>query len=663
MLTIRELIRTLYNAFNQKLKSHRGNWEQNDPTADDYIKNRPFYTDGYTTVIKEKTFSTPESYYWCSPFVFEPKEGETYIVVWDGKEYECISYVDSYGYLCIGNYSLAEDGKNTGEPFFYCYYDYGFGDIEYFLVVKNSGVHIVSISKPNVIQIDKKYIPEINTVGIKGIGYNAEVFNGGGNYQASGTNAHAEGYNTIASGDCAHAEGCNTTASGGYSHAEGQWTVAAYTSDHAEGSTTIASGSCSHAEGHGTIAGRYAQHAQGKYNIEDTTNKYAHIVGNGTNSNFRSNAHTIDWDGNAWFAGDVYVGGSSQNEGEKLAKQSTIPNNGNILNGTGTGSVRTLWSSQESDIYKLGYAAFAEGYATQASGKFAHAEGESSIASNECSHAEGCLTRASGTYSHAEGKETVASSHCAHAEGFKTKAWGIYSHAEGQTTEASGNSSHAEGCVTQAFGAYSHAEGQNTIAKTRSLNVIGEYNLVNEILVWTINTEENYQMNRNSSTLYTTIEELRFDSSNGYFYSAAGMHGSQSLKNLVVGDVFYKDEGTACRECYEITSIPDDNYVIVTKKTAVSYAGQRGKYVHVVGNGIANAIRSNAHTLDWNGNAWFQGEVRIGGTGQDDANAKTLATEEYVTAPKSQLTLIDQETGENYIVCIKNGSLVTYKAE
>lgn len=51
MLTIRELIKTLYNAFNQKLKNHRGNWEQNDPTADDYIKNRPFYTDETKKIV------------------------------------------------------------------------------------------------------------------------------------------------------------------------------------------------------------------------------------------------------------------------------------------------------------------------------------------------------------------------------------------------------------------------------------------------------------------------------------------------------------------------------------------------------------------------------------------------------------------------------------
>jgi hypothetical protein len=34
-----------------------------------------------------------------------------------------------------------------------------------------------------------------------------------------------------------------------------------------------------------------------------------------------------------------------------------------------------------------------------------------------------------------------------------------------------------------------------------------------------------------------------------------------------------------------------------------------------------------------------------------------------VAAPKTQFTLIDQVTGENYIVCMRDGNLVTYKAE
>ena len=47
---------------------------------------------------------------------------------------------------------------------------------------------------------------------------------------------------------------------------------------------------------------------QGQYNIEDTENKYAHIVGNGEDDSVRSNAHTLDWKGNAWYAGKVTAG-------------------------------------------------------------------------------------------------------------------------------------------------------------------------------------------------------------------------------------------------------------------------------------------------------------------------------------------------------------------
>ena len=59
---------------------------------------------------------------------------------------------------------------------------------------------------------------------------------------------------------------------------------------------------------------------------------------------------------------------------------------------------------------------------------------------------------------------------------------------------------------------------------------------------------------------------------------------------------------------------------------------QRGEYAHVVGNGTSDTNRSNAHTLDWEGNAWYQGDIYIGstsGTNQDEGSKK-LATEEYV---------------------------------
>lgn len=132
--------------------------------------------------------------------------------------------------------------------------------------------------------------------------------------------SHAEGSETTASGQQSHAEGEYTTASGRNSHAEGNNTTASGDGSHTEGCSTIAAGEYSHAEGWFTIASGHRSHVQGKYNVQETDlnaygyGKYAHIVGNGTSDTKRSNAHTLDWDGNAWFAGDVLVGGTSQDD-------------------------------------------------------------------------------------------------------------------------------------------------------------------------------------------------------------------------------------------------------------------------------------------------------------------------------------------------------------
>lgn len=123
--------------------------------------------------------------------------------------------------------------------------------------------------------------------------------------EASGRNAHAEGYLVVASGNHAHAEGRENTASGDFSHVEGRFNETIGNYSHAEGRNTLSKGMYTHTEGYGTIANSQGSHAQGKFNLEDTASKYAHIVGNGTSDSTRSNAHTLDWKGNAWFAGTV----------------------------------------------------------------------------------------------------------------------------------------------------------------------------------------------------------------------------------------------------------------------------------------------------------------------------------------------------------------------
>jgi hypothetical protein len=142
----------------------------------------------------------------------------------------------------------------------------------------------------------------------------------GGGTTASGNDSHAEGASTTASGDGSHAEGSQSVASGESSHAEGDYTTASGDGSHAEGGGTTASGETSHAEGYNTKASSENQHVQGKYNIEDTANKYAHIVGNGE-YNKRSNAHTLDWNGNAWFAGKLSQEGTPTEDKDLTTKK------------------------------------------------------------------------------------------------------------------------------------------------------------------------------------------------------------------------------------------------------------------------------------------------------------------------------------------------------
>lgn len=95
---------------------------------------------------------------------------------------------------------------------------------------------------------------------------------------------------------------------------------------HAEGEGTNAYANYSHAEGSNTIANGIYQHVQGKYNIADTTS--LDIIGNGTDNDNRSNAYTLDTNGNGWFSGEVYVGstsGTNKDSGSvKLAKMTDL---------------------------------------------------------------------------------------------------------------------------------------------------------------------------------------------------------------------------------------------------------------------------------------------------------------------------------------------------
>lgn len=163
-----------------------------------------------------------------------------------------------------------------------------------------------------------KYVPITRTVNQKALDTDIVLTAtdiGGDRTKATGENSHAEGSQCEALSDCTHAEGFQAIARGLWSHAEGVQTRANGVNSHAEGDGAWASGHVSHAEGYGTEAAGEYQHVQGKHNVIDEANKFADIVGNGADILNKSNAYALDWDGNLYLKGGVYVNCNADSTG------------------------------------------------------------------------------------------------------------------------------------------------------------------------------------------------------------------------------------------------------------------------------------------------------------------------------------------------------------
>ncbi len=151
----------------------------------------------------------------------------------------------------------------------------------------------------------------------------------------SGDVGKALGRSNIVSGIAAIAIGEANKASGSYSVAIGrQNTTSEYcaiaigyyntaSAEHAfsSGIGSVASGGASTAIGCFVIANHLGQIALGMYNEADPSTasvaqrgNYVEIVGNGTGENARSNARTLDWNGNEALAGSITLGKGTADE-------------------------------------------------------------------------------------------------------------------------------------------------------------------------------------------------------------------------------------------------------------------------------------------------------------------------------------------------------------
>ena len=142
----------------------QSDWNQNDGTQPDYVKNRPFYTGDAeeTVLVEESTVTFAENsglYVGNFQSTVEATVGETYKVSWDGTVYEC-TCVSTNTKPVIGNASILGVGSDTGEPFAMMINN---GNYIVIGTADASAAHTFSISQYSageVVKIDRKYLPK-----------------------------------------------------------------------------------------------------------------------------------------------------------------------------------------------------------------------------------------------------------------------------------------------------------------------------------------------------------------------------------------------------------------------------------------------------------------------------------------------------------------------
>ena len=266
----------------------QSDWSVNDPVDSAYIKNRTHWEESaegtFTNEALSFSYHNAAGLYESDGMIvdsnaYEPTVGSAVSFELNGTSYELTVFKDADGYIAYGD-TKADLIAGTGE--------YGFRVINWW-VNRYNIQSLTEITTASVVlhynygiyhELDReKYLPTVP-------GYLDGTSIRFGSNTSTGNSSFAEGFGTKATADFSHAAGMYTKASAERAFAIGNQTVAA----------------------------SYDQFVHGRYNIEDSDGVYAHIVGNGDQLDGDSNAHTLDWSGNAWFAGEVKVGGASQDD-------------------------------------------------------------------------------------------------------------------------------------------------------------------------------------------------------------------------------------------------------------------------------------------------------------------------------------------------------------
>ena len=430
-----------------------------------------------------------------------------------------------------------------------------------------------------------------------------------------GENSSALGAQTTASGQSSVAEGIQTIASGDGSHAEGVYNIASGAQSHSEGFNNVSSGSYSHSEGYNTIANGNAMHASGIYNTEpelysvwvpgtsykvgDTVligesgcrciiansddsfdlekwellisnTDTAFVIGNGTDSSNRSNALSVDWNGNEYLMGDVYVNSDPDSKnGSKLAKVSELADVIAVQDQEPSNPLTEIWLPETQtetvtvatldDLKDVidDTAGDGDTEKTWSADKLTDELNLKAPKANPEFTGSISLGRKAGTV---VGNQSIAI-------GRNVEASRLNSRAYGSNCKASGSSSTAQGYNTIANGVSSFAEGQGTIANGSYSHALGAFNI----------QDANYPL-WDSETEYAVGDRVMVDDTYGF-----------------------------CYECI----VPNINVNPVADRT--KWVGRQfdSDYALIIGNGTYAYSRSNAMSIDWNGTGRFAGDIYV----------------------------------------------------
>lgn len=226
------------------------------------------------------------------------------------------------------------------------------------------------------------------------------------------------------------------------------------------GTSNVIKGSNSAVFGSNNLATSYDQVVMGHYNVEDTDNKFAFIIGGGSKNGeniARKNILELDWEGNlhisALYTSDIY-----NKDGDSQL------NAWNIADGTGQGSLvgNNTASNHATDLYSTAF-----GNSTEATNKYAFATGNT--------------TKAKGLSSVSMGDTCESIADYTFSTGFSCKAKSGASQSMGYFNSIDTNSYSA--CVTgyqntieTAFASFT--SGSNNTNKSKCSNVSGESNTV-----------------------------------------------------------------------------------------------------------------------------------------------------------------------------------------